>query len=405
MASVYWHHGKRWARFRDESGRWVSRATPYDTADDKRKAVRFADETQRVIDERREAGETSGPMTVTRYAEQWSAERMARGIVVAEADLARLRKYVLPAIGAMPLTAVRPKHARDIVRQLRVAGELAPRTIVGIFRTLRTMFESAVVDELIDANPIKAKPGELPKQRDQDPTWRSQATFTVGEVERLISDPAIPVERRVQYALKAIAGLRHGEVAALRWRELDYTAEPLARIHVVRAYNSATGQLKATKTEDGRAVPMHPTLAKIIATWRLSHWSRLYGRQPTADDLVVPTRNLTTVDASDAVHTFKADLAALGLRIEDGEHRDRGGHDLRSWFITTCQEHGAHRDLLRVVTHTSKGGVVSGYTRAQWPALCAEVAKLRVSLPCAPLVGLIAALGIGVAQGRGPIRN
>jgi integrase len=52
----------------------------------------------------------------------------------------------------------------------------------------------------------------------------------VGEVERLISDPAIPPERRVQYALKAIAGLRHGEVAALRWRELDYTAEPLARI-------------------------------------------------------------------------------------------------------------------------------------------------------------------------------
>ncbi|HEX8106204.1 MAG TPA: hypothetical protein VF516_00690 [Kofleriaceae bacterium] len=32
-----------------------------------------------------------------------------------------------------------------------------------------------------------------------------------------------------------------------------------------------------------------------------------------------------------------------------------------------------------MVTHTSKGDVVSGYTRAQWPALCAEVAKLRVS--------------------------
>ncbi|HEX7837138.1 MAG TPA: hypothetical protein VF469_06720 [Kofleriaceae bacterium] len=32
-----------------------------------------------------------------------------------------------------------------------------------------------------------------------------------------------------------------------------------------------------------------------------------------------------------------------------------------------------------MVTHTSKGDVVSGYTRAQWPALCAEVGKLRVS--------------------------
>jgi hypothetical protein len=39
---------------------------------------------------------------------------------------------------------------------------------------------------------------------------------------------------------------------------------------------------------------MHPTLGKIIAAWRLSHWSLLYGRQPTLDDLVVPTRNGTT---------------------------------------------------------------------------------------------------------------
>lgn len=319
-------------------------------------------------------------MTVTRYAEQWSAERMARGIVVAEADLARLRKYVLPAIGAMPLTAVRPKHARDIVRQLRAAGELAPRTIVGIFRTLRTMFESAVVDELIEANLIKAKPGDLPKQRDQDPTWRSQATFTVSEVERLISDPAIPVERRVQYALKAIAGLRHGEVAALRWRELDYTAEPLARIHVVRAYNSATGQLKATKTEDGRAVPMHPTLAKIIATWRLSHWSRLYGRQPTADDLVVPTRNLTPSDASDAVHAFKADLDALGLRVEAGERRDRGGHDLRGWYKTRCIEDGADSLIIRRTTHAPPRDVNAGYERFTWATICREVSKLRVSI-------------------------
>jgi hypothetical protein len=29
------------------------------------------------------------------------------------------------------------------------------------------------------------------------------------------------------------------------------------------------------------------------------------------------------------VYAFKDDLETLGLRIEAGEHRDRGGHDLR----------------------------------------------------------------------------
>ena len=35
---------------------------------------------------------------------------------------------------------------------------------------------------------------------------------------------------------------------------------------------------------------------------------------------------------------------------------------------------------MRVVTHTAKGDIVSGYTRATWAALCAEVGKLKVSV-------------------------
>ena len=35
---------------------------------------------------------------------------------------------------------------------------------------------------------------------------------------------------------------------------------------------------------------------------------------------------------------------------------------------------------LRVVTRTAKGDIVSGYTRATWAALCAEVGKLKVSV-------------------------
>lgn len=200
MASVYEHHGKWWARLRDGAGKWVSRATPFAVTEERRKAQSFADETQRIIDESREAGET-GPLTVARYAERWSAEREARGVAAAQTDLARMRKYALPVVGALQLTEVRPKHARDLVHALRAADQLAPRTIIHIYRDLRSMFESAIVDEIVVANPIKLKKGDLPKKRDKDPTWRSQATFTVHEVERLISDCAIP--RRAARAVRA----------------------------------------------------------------------------------------------------------------------------------------------------------------------------------------------------------
>jgi hypothetical protein len=59
-----------------------------------------------------------------------------------------------------------------------------------------------------------------------------------------------------------------------------------------------------------------PSLANLIAAWRLSPGSRLCGRQPAADDLVVPTRSLTPIDASDAVHAFRDGLHELALRVE-----------------------------------------------------------------------------------------
>ena len=65
--------------------------------------------------------------------------------------------------------------------------------------------------------------------------------------------------------------------------------------------------------------------SKILAAWKLSHWERIYGRAPTIDDLIVPTRNMTPIDPKDANEAFKRDLAALGLRVGAGAHRDRGG--------------------------------------------------------------------------------
>jgi hypothetical protein len=32
---------------------------------------------------------------------------------------------------------------------------------------------------------------------------------------------------------------------------------------------------------------VHPTLAKLLAAWKLSGWERLFGREPKPDDLVV----------------------------------------------------------------------------------------------------------------------
>jgi integrase len=377
-------------------GRWRARPTPY-AEHEREQAERYIVEALKALSAHEStAGQPdTGPPIVNDYGETWATEREARGVGAAMPDLRLLRRYAFSVIGHLPLPDVKPRHARDIVRAMRTAGERAPRTIIHVRDALRAMFESAIVDEYVGANPIKLKPGELPKKVDKDRNWRSQASFATREVEQLISDARIPVERRVQYAYKAIAGMRHGEVAALRWRSLDYTADPLTRINVTEAYSSATRTVGPTKTKDTRSVPMHPTLAAITAAWRLEHWPRIYGRMPGLDDFVVPTRTMAPVKAYDAVEAFKRDLETLGLRVEAGEHRDRGGHDLRSWFLTATVECGCESLVLRRTTHAAPGDILAGYQRFGWGTMCREISKLKISI----LGGEVLALPPGLPPG------
>ena len=94
----------------------------------------------------------------------------------------------------------------------------------------------------------------------------------------------------------------------------------------------------------------------------------------------MPARTMTPISVMHFARTIGPDLATLGLRVEAGQFRGRGGHDLRAFFITACQEAGAHRDLLAVITHGASSDVISGYTRATWSALCEQVSRLRISV-------------------------
>ena len=84
------------------------------------------------------------------------------------------------------------------------------------------------------------------------------------------------------------AGLRPDEAAALRWRHRDPSVQPLGKLLVAASYNTREHRAKGTKTDDVHHVPVHPTLAAMLAECRLSGWAAMLGRQPEADDLIVP---------------------------------------------------------------------------------------------------------------------
>ena len=113
----------------------------------------------------------------------------------------------------------------------------------------------------------------------------------------------------------------------------------------------------------------------------------------------MPTRNFTERSAQETPKQLHDDLRTLGLR-------ERRGHDLRRTFVTLAQVDGARRDLLETMSHGPRGDIVSIYTSFPWPALCAEIAKLKIELRSpSPLDGGSKAFATGFATAHVKGRN
>lgn len=365
-------------------GRWVQRATGLpDTPENRIDAERKLAEVRAKLLALEDASQGErGPLTLERWGRRWLKDR-ARG----QDDSERiLRLHVFPAIGHMLLLEVRPRHLIEMVKRAQAAGK-APRTVRNIYSEVQAMFRDAVIADLMrkEQDPCDRTLDwrHLGRPRDKRTGWRATAVFTREELVQLISDSRIPEDRRVQYAVLGLAMVRLGEMAGLRFEKLQH-AEPLGRMVVDVTYEDGT-----LKTADSgapeRLMPVHPTLAGILAEWRLSGWARMFGRAPLPGDLVLPVapeaarkgRKRPVGLFRDRHYVWKRaqkDLVALSLRR-------RRVQDLRRTGISIAQDDGADGRIIRWGTHAAPREVFDNYTTLQWATLCREVAKIKIARP------------------------
>lgn len=368
--------GKIWfAQIKCIDGKWRKLSTGHA---EEAAAERWVRETQNAIDARR-ATAGIGPLTVAAFSVPWIAERKALGLDWKN-DEQRLRDHVLPVIGHLELNKVRARHLAELFKQLRASGKLAQKTIYTIYSIVAALFRDAEIADLIDRAPAKLTVYQLGPLSDQDSAKKGDAVFAHDEVQQLISDSRLSPVCHMVYALGALSGLRHGEYAGLRWHRYDPTKEPLGQLTIATSYDKGR-----TKTGAVRRIPVHPTLAAMLAEWRLGGWAAMMGRAPGPDDLIVPLppdppkkqarpnpRAGGMRTAKDTGKRWETDLKLLGLRY-------RKGHDLRATFVTLCEADGADPNVIEKLTHTPKGQSAYGvYSRTQWETYCREVAKLKI---------------------------
>lgn len=370
--------GRLYLNVVDHTGTWRQRSLKLDDTPENRiiGQARLS-EVRAVLKARQDAQTGPGVVTVKTWGTKWLKDRRV-AIQDFDHDETHLKLYVYPHIGSMPLDEVRPRHLIDVVNRAKALGR-APRTVRNIYSTIKAMIRDArIADVLVGPDPCILTHRQLGKAKDSTKFERASAVFTAEELPSFILDPRVPDDRRAWYALLGFGMLRTGEAAGLRWASIQ-RAEPLGRMVVDTSYDWGE-----TKTGEKRWMPIRPTLAAVLAEWKLGGWARTFGRPPTDSDLVCPVpppKNRGPRRAGGSMRTkdwcrkrLVKDFAVLGLR-------HRRAHDLRRTGISLAQDGGADSRVLRWGTHAPPGETIDAYTTLAWSTLCRAVACLDLSRP------------------------
>lgn len=253
-------------------------------------------------------------------------------------------------LARMKARRVQDITASEIARTLRDLGKrYSPWTCVAVYRLLAGTFALALRRGLVTRSPMDGlAPSERPKQRNA----RRVAVLDASTLARLV---AAGTSERWQAALglAGYAGLRLGELRALRWEDIDLDA---GTVHVRRSL-LPDGTAKSPKTEAGeRVVPLLPALRRLLVTWRLRSPHTRPGSLIvcTADGGHVEERNLRRV---------LEDAKALA-RLTDTADR-LSWHALRHSFasmLATDLELPA-TTLARLTGHSDAGFTLRVYAR------------------------------------------
>ena len=148
------------------------------------------------------------------YLDRWLSDSMSDTVKATTFERYEqiVRLHLNPTLGRVKLKALTPAHVRGLYREKLDAG-LAPRSVLHIHRTLSKALKQATDDGLIPRNAaVSVKP---PRSRSEEmqPLSRNQVqTFL---------DTVRGDRMEALYVLAVTAGLRQGELLALKWEDVD----------------------------------------------------------------------------------------------------------------------------------------------------------------------------------------
>jgi integrase len=165
-----------------------------------------------------------------------------------------VRAHLAPYIGSEKLSALRPVHVRLVKRELLDKG-LAPSTAAYVLGTLSTALNQAVDDELVPRNPARS----VRKPKSRGPKMRVLSAEQAASLVESVRG----TRHEALYAVAVWLGPRQGELAALKWADVDPERRLIAIRNSVNT-DRAGERWSSTKTGEEREIVLPEHIAASL---------------------------------------------------------------------------------------------------------------------------------------------
>jgi integrase len=231
-------------------------------------------------------------------------------------------------LAGLRLDQIRPTHVESLVMRLR-GKELSDSTVRQVYTVLRAALDTAIRDGLLATNPTAKvkRPAVAPTEA---------RYLSTGDVRRLLSH-LDGLRYRPAVLVLAATGMRRGEVAGLRWSDIDLTKGELTVAGIVVRVAGALAWTAPKTDRSRRRIPLTAGLvAELKAHRKKQIAERLHaGDQWTDTGAVFATEVGGWVDPRNLLRTVEIAASKAGIA-------DVGAHTLRHSAAVGWLESGVH---------------------------------------------------------------
>ncbi len=209
--------------------------------------------------------------TVSEFAQTWVDKHVRENLAVStqKSYISALNQRILPELGMLKLSDLKPSHVIDFYSKLKDAprldrkkGKLSARSAFIVHQVLSAMLSDAVHWQYIFSNPVSRV--EPPKYQKKEAKYFDEPDI----VELMKAFNTLDDDQHKWKAICSTAlfmGMRSGEILGLDWSDIDF-AESKLSITKISQYISGVGIItKPPKTASSvRNISIPPTLLSML---------------------------------------------------------------------------------------------------------------------------------------------